>query len=393
MSEKKEDIRKKELETFMDALLNGGIKIKQAAEVGKRCVDYTRGDEIIKWIMNNKAFVESNCPHNLDNKTISNEQDITPFASHLIEHGFIYRAQYIPLEGILDKSPTGTIKRPTWPKRLIKTSKQHFDATGFYIITYEGNQRWNHFMLFAIILGILAACMFQAWPLFLKVSVWYASVVLMFIMLTIIILRLILFVKLWFCGYDFWVFPNLFDEELGVVDSFKPLYSLIYRNDNFTMLCCRVVCGILSCASIYELSKTHGLKDVGNFAKQSFIDVLEWGHQKLIARMFIDILEYLLLAPEEQSIYKSIGVDMSAEFTAEGTGDDKDEEDEDDYRCLLGCGYNSLHQLMNKCMSKCDCMQELLDNKCLESCPQETIKVLTEARDDICRRAGIYPKA
>ena len=32
-------------------------------------------------------------------------------------------------------------------------------------------------------------------------------------------------------GQDFWLFPNLFDEKLGVVDSFKPLYSVCPRTE------------------------------------------------------------------------------------------------------------------------------------------------------------------
>ena len=42
---------------------------------------------------------------------------------------------------------------------------------------------------------------------------------------------------IWILGFEFWILPNLFDEDLGFVDSFKPLYSaertksgqLIYR--------------------------------------------------------------------------------------------------------------------------------------------------------------------
>jgi len=31
---------------------------------------------------------------------------------------------------------------------------------------------------------------------------------------------------IWILGFDFWFLPNLFDESLGFVESFKPLYSL-----------------------------------------------------------------------------------------------------------------------------------------------------------------------
>ncbi|ORM42183.1 Translocation protein SEC62 [Babesia sp. Xinjiang] len=402
MADKNDDVLKKETVALMEALLNGGIKVKSAAEVGKRAVEYTRGDEIAKWILNNKDSVCKLCPRLLADLDINydEDEDIMRVCNVLIEAGFMYRAQYQPFEGTIEKTSTGSFRRPTWPKRLIKTQKQRFDPVGFYIISYEGNQRWNYFMLTAMILGIFSICMFQAWPLALKLAVWYISVVLLAVLVgdysiivnvlqfALILLRLVLFVCFWFCGYDFWLFPNLFDEDLGVVDSFKPLHSLEYRNDTTYMLCCRVLCSILLAASVNELRKTHDLRDVGDFARQSFMDIIEWGHNKLTA------------VPEEPSLYKSIGMDISTEFDSEERSEEAGEDglDDDgnaffsdphflsDYKCLLACGYRSLHQLMKECMLSCDCMKELLDNPCLSGCPEETIRVLTESKADICRK-------
>lgn len=376
MTEKKVDVGDKEAVALMEAILSGGIKVKSAAEVGKRAVEYTRGDEIINWIMNNKELVKTLCPTELEDGRIETKDDAARLCDILIEEGLLYRAQYQPIEGTIEKSASGSFKRPTWPKRLIKTQKQRFDSVGFYIITYEGNQRWNHFVLGAILLGIFALCMFQAWPLALKLAMWYLSVVLLSAMFILILVRLVLFVLFWFCGYDLWLFPNLFDEDLGVVDSFKPIHSIKYRNDTTYMVLCRVLCSVLVAASVHELSKTHDLKDVGNFAKQSFLDIIEWGHNKLTAE------------PEEPSLYKSIGMEMATEFDAEKSPEDTGDDnlDDDDYKCLLACGYKSLQQLMKDCMLKCDCMTELLNNPCLEECPEETIRVLSEAKVDICKK-------
>ncbi|GBE59060.1 hypothetical protein BOVATA_005530 [Babesia ovata] len=368
---------RKETVALMEALLNSGIKVKSAAEVGKRAVEYTRGDEISKWILNNKPTIAKLCPTLLANADISPESDdVIRVCDELIDAGFIYRAQYQPIEGTIEKTAAGTFRRPMWPKRLIKTQKQRFDTVGFYIISYEGNQRWNYLMLTAMILGIFAICMFQTWPLALKLGMWYISVVLITIMISLLVIRLVLFILFWFGGFDFWVFPNLLDEELGVIDSFKPLYNLTRRTDTIYMLCCRVLCAILLAASIHELGKTHDLKDVRDFARQSFLDVIEWGHNKLTA------------VPEETPLYKSIGVDISTDFEAEGHNEEAGEDgmDDDDYKCLLACGYRSLGQLLKECMLSCDCMEELLNNPCLSGCPEDTVRVLTESKTDICRK-------
>lgn len=122
--------------------------------------------------------------------------------------------------------------------------------------------------------------------------------------------------------------------------------------------------------SINELRKTHDLKDVGDFARQSFLDIIEWGHNKLTACRFQQRVGHAFVVPEEQSIYKTLGVDMSTEFDAEKTSEEAGEENLDDdgnqfdyvgyfcadYKCLLACGYKSLQQLMKECMLRCDCM-------------------------------------
>lgn len=39
----------------------------------------------------------------------------------------------------------------------------------------------------------------------------------------------------WILGYDFWFLPNLFDESLGFVDSFKPVISFEKTKDGQLM--------------------------------------------------------------------------------------------------------------------------------------------------------------
>ena len=39
----------------------------------------------------------------------------------------------------------------------------------------------------------------------------------------------------WILGFDFWFLPNLFDESLGFVDSFKPVYSFEKSKDGRLM--------------------------------------------------------------------------------------------------------------------------------------------------------------
>ena len=54
---------------------------------------------------------------------------------------------------------------------------------------------------------------------------WYLSVTLLAFMTVFLLIRFVLFLVLWVCGYEFWILPNLFDDTLSFSDSFKPRYS------------------------------------------------------------------------------------------------------------------------------------------------------------------------
>lgn len=363
-----------ELGASMNLILSQ-LKIKSAAEVGKRAVDYCRGDDLFKCILNNRDLINKRCPSYLKEFPIKDEGDAIRFGNILIKNGFIYRSQYQPLEGILEKDENGMYKRPKWPKRLQMTTKQQFDIVGFYVIVYEGTQHLNHLLLGLIMLVVLAGCMFPAWPLQMKLALWYTSVIFLTIMFVIIILRLVVFIVFWFVVIEFWIFPNMFNEELGVVDSFKPLYSWKKGVYSTTMMACRVFCAILLSASIYELGKTHSVSDIGRFAKQSFIDVVDWGYEKLTA------------LPEENT-HKYIASSKPEMPNVDNTESDGEEKTDgfDDYECLKNCGYNGLEDLMKKCVRYCSCMKELLDNECIHNCNEEIMALLVEAKNESCEK-------
>ena len=61
-------------------------------------------------------------------------------------------------------------------------------------------------------------------------------------MLGFLLLRFLAFLLVWVCGYEFWFLPNLFDESLSFVDSFKPVCVYV------CVCVCLCVC---MCISVY----------------------------------------------------------------------------------------------------------------------------------------------
>lgn len=102
---------------------------------------------------------------------------------------------------------------------------REFDEAAYFTWIYEGDKSFSHLMSAILIVGFLFCVCFPIWPTFLKVFVWYLAVTFLLVILGLVVVRAMLFLFVWIAGYDFWFLPNIFDETLGVADSFKPIFS------------------------------------------------------------------------------------------------------------------------------------------------------------------------
>lgn len=264
-----------------------GIKTKSASEVGRKKVDYFRGKDFKKFVLENETILRKKCEAALEaaleGKTPESDKDVERLGNELISKNFCYKAMYKPLNPTA-KSESGSEKKPKkWPDRLGRSQSQAFDCDGFYVITYEAGGGLQHFLLALIIAAVLLACMFPVWPMWAKVGIWYLSVIFLSLYFGLLILRMIIFTMFWIVGFDFWIFPNLNDEYCGFLDSFQPLYSWEKRKDDALMLLVRFGSLAIAAVAIQQIAETHSLADVQDFVTSSYIDVLDWGVEKLTA--------------------------------------------------------------------------------------------------------------
>lgn len=90
---------------------------------------------------------------------------------------------------------------------------------------WEGDQTMSNWMTGGLIVLFLLVTCFPIWPNILKLILWYISCTALIVIVLTILIRWFMFLFVWIFGYEFWILPNLFDEERTVVDSFKPVYS------------------------------------------------------------------------------------------------------------------------------------------------------------------------
>merc|ERR1712176_485984 len=179
-----------------------------------------------------------------------------------------------------------------------------------------------------IIAGVLLACMFPVWPMWAKIGIWYLSVIFLSLYFGVLILRMLIYTLFWIVGFDFWIFPNLNDEYCGFLDSFQPVYSWEKRKDDFIRLFVRFGSLAICAVAIQQIAETHSLSDVQNFITSSYIDVLDWGVDKLTAlpgseRQALPDLEELKKEAEQDNITNEtiLGTSTVAEVTADEDDD------------------------------------------------------------------------
>mmetsp|Transcript_17673 Transcript_17673/g.40759 ORF Transcript_17673/g.40759 Transcript_17673/m.40759 type:complete len:326 (-) Transcript_17673:1925-2902(-) len=191
------------LKKLCNFLLTGeGPRVREALLMEKRVL-YLKGEKLVNFLVEPKRGTK--WPKNLPR--FESRQDAINVCKSMCKNQFILRC---------DKQGKG---------ELSMVRNHAFDESGYFVWIYEGNKTFSHFMTAALVIGFFCCVCFQIWPTFLKVFVWYLSVSLLLFIFFLISFRAFVFLCIWIVGYEFWFWPNLFDEQLGFYDSFKPFVS------------------------------------------------------------------------------------------------------------------------------------------------------------------------
>jgi len=341
----KEIVWDKKLEPLMKFITGKkGIKTKSANEVGRRKVDYFRGKDFCNFLLKDAEKTKRRChqaiKEHLSGKTPDDDDDCCKLGNELLNKKFIVKAVYQPFGSNQPESQT----KKKWPDRLARvTHKNGFDLDGFYIIEYTGPKGMQYFLMVLILIGVMCGIMFPVWPIWAKIGGWYILVILSTIYLFLQVIRLILFVILWVVGTDFWLFPNLNDDSLGVVESFIPTYAYRKRKDEFGMIFVRLFCLVFLVISTNEISRTHSLSDLSDLMTGSYEDIIDWGKERLTALPggtnnipLLEDIEREMLAAEEEEKKEAEAKAKGEKVEADGGMEDVD--DKEDYEKMKNAG-------------------------------------------------------
>mmetsp|Transcript_26955 Transcript_26955/g.27194 ORF Transcript_26955/g.27194 Transcript_26955/m.27194 type:complete len:361 (-) Transcript_26955:119-1201(-) len=179
-----------------------GVRVRSAIEHEKR-VDYFKGKRLVECILEAKKW-----PKALPK--ITDKGQAISVIQLLIKAQYFHRSEKV--EG----------KKGV----LVYSQKNFFEETGYYTWMYAGNMVWSNVATGGVIAVVIGFTLLPVWPVIAKTILWYCSITFLLVTLVFLSIRFLMFLVMWILGYDFWVFPRLFDETLTVQESFKPVYQL-----------------------------------------------------------------------------------------------------------------------------------------------------------------------
>ena len=150
----------------------------------------------------------------------------------------------------------------------------------FYMWNIKKSQSKLTLYVILLIIGVLLLISYPAWPYPIKLGIFYVLFYFLLVLISIISVRLVLFLFVFIFGRDFYIFPNMFDDHLGIIDSFKPFYSFsVRKSDGIWLIIGRIFLFLMFALTIFHYT-TAGLP-IEEFSSL-LTDSFDWGKNKVV---------------------------------------------------------------------------------------------------------------
>jgi len=237
--------------------LKKNAPVKKTKFMHSHVVEYFAASKALDALMNDSPWSLNKSKVGAELRFEYREQAID-YMAELMRHDMFHRAKKIPVtdkkkkkkddsdneDSSQDKKTSKKDDKKEAEKEREKKKRKirlemhmdqvFIDCTDAYVWLYDPTPWYYYLAGGAIVLGIIAVCLFPLWPGEMRQGVYYLSVAAAGFLIFIIVLAIIkyiIFLSL-FLGtvgkLKFWIFPNL-TEDVGFFESFWPIYVYTYH--------------------------------------------------------------------------------------------------------------------------------------------------------------------
>ena len=165
-----------------------------------------------------------------------------------------------------------------FPKKLIEC-KASMAEKGFYSFEIVKSQTKMTVLAIVLAISIIAIILFPLWPYEMKLVIFNIMFYFSASMLTLMLVRLVIYLVLFLFGLDFWIFPNMLCDEMPIIESFYQILAFQRRGDGWPLFFFRML--LILCIAAY------GYNEAGfNFSiaqtVEIYTDAFNWGRDKMV---------------------------------------------------------------------------------------------------------------
>jgi len=178
----------------------------------RRRVDYFCGEDIKAALMSDKFEHRKFFPKELG------DREIDELGSEMMRQKLFFRGVITNLDTV-DLEELDTVE----PHR-----RQVFidEPEEVYVWIMPQSRTELYLKCAGMLVSILFMCMIKIWPLWLKIGVWWVSLIMLICMTSLIVVRLVLTVLCTIVGFrGIWLLPNLLNDDIDFLDAFSPLFG------------------------------------------------------------------------------------------------------------------------------------------------------------------------
>lgn len=194
-----------------------GLECVDAACFSRR-VEFFKGDELIDCLTSDtfkKKKILKNIPKNGYSRV-----EATALAEQMQAIGFYTRASSENAEQ-KEIDEMHVLKPVPQPTKFVDGEEDYY----IWTLPQSNTRVLMQSALFLVVAVFIAAI--KAWPIWLKIFVWWCSLVLLICLSSMIVIRIVVYCFMTLIGFrGIWLLPNMFNDDLDFLDCFEPLFGI-----------------------------------------------------------------------------------------------------------------------------------------------------------------------
>jgi len=192
------------------------LDVSQGACFDRR-VEYFHGDEMVDLLVS-KSFKKKKFLKLPDEMTRSMAMEIADRMLESQSQGFFHKAN------IKNKYTKSVDYDELDQMEPAQHGSMEDDDDAVYIWILAPSQLQTVLYSAGLIVVAIAFCMIKVWPLWMKIAVWWCSLIMLVCMLSLLVIRIFVGAIFWVVGFrGLWLLPNMLNDDLDFLDAFSPL--------------------------------------------------------------------------------------------------------------------------------------------------------------------------